>query len=58
MKRAAAIASVLIAASVLAVFATGAAAPPPGNYRVRAIFENAISVIPGEDVKIAGVKVG
>ena len=58
MKRAAAIASVLIAASVLAVFATGAAAPPPGNYRVRAIFENAFSVIPGEDVKIAGVKVG
>ncbi len=58
MKRAAAIASVLIAASVLAVFATGAAAPPPGNYRVRAIFENAFSVIPGEDVKVAGVKVG
>jgi ABC-type transporter Mla subunit MlaD len=58
MKRAAAIASVLIAASALAVFATGAAAPPPGNYRVRAIFENAFSVIPGEDVKIAGVKVG
>jgi phospholipid/cholesterol/gamma-HCH transport system substrate-binding protein len=58
VKRVAAIASVLIAASVLAVFATGAAAPPPGNYRVRAIFENAFSVIPGEDVKVAGVKVG
>jgi phospholipid/cholesterol/gamma-HCH transport system substrate-binding protein len=27
-------------------------------YRVRAIFNNAFSVIPGEDVKIAGVKVG
>ena len=25
---------------------------------MRAIFENAFSVIPGEDVKIAGVKVG
>src|SRR6185295_19744110 len=29
-----------------------------GTYRVRAIFENAFSVIPGEDVKVAGVKVG
>ena len=32
-----------------------AAAP---GYQVRAIFDNAFSVIPGEDVKIAGVKVG
>jgi virulence factor Mce-like protein len=58
VRRVLAIASVLIAASVLAVFATGAAAPPPDTYRVRAIFENAFSVIPGEDVKVAGVKVG
>ncbi|HZC28321.1 MAG TPA: MlaD family protein, partial [Gaiellaceae bacterium] len=58
MRRVVAIGSVLLAASVLAVFATGAAAPPPGTYRVRAIFENAFSVIPGEDVKVAGVKVG
>jgi phospholipid/cholesterol/gamma-HCH transport system substrate-binding protein len=58
VKRAAAIAVALIAASVLVVFATGAAAPPPNTYRVRAIFENAFSVIPGEDVKVAGVKVG
>lgn len=29
-----------------------------GAYKVRAIFDNAFSVIPGEDVKIAGVKVG
>jgi virulence factor Mce-like protein len=58
VKRVLAIGSVLIAASVLVVFATGAAAPPPDTYRVRAIFENAFSVIPGEDVKVAGVKVG
>jgi ABC-type transporter Mla subunit MlaD len=58
VKRVLAIGSVLIAASVLVVFATGAAAPPPNTYRVRAIFENAFSVIPGEDVKVAGVKVG
>jgi phospholipid/cholesterol/gamma-HCH transport system substrate-binding protein len=56
MKRLLAIACVLVAASALVVSGTGA-----GNgdaYRVRAIFMNAFSVIPGEDVKIAGVKVG
>jgi phospholipid/cholesterol/gamma-HCH transport system substrate-binding protein len=58
VKRVIAIGALLLAASVLVVFATGAAAPPPGTYRVRAIFENAFSVIPGEDVKVAGVKVG
>jgi virulence factor Mce-like protein len=58
VRRVLAIGSILIAASVLVVFATGAAAPPPDRYRVRAIFENAFSVIPGEDVKVAGVKVG
>jgi phospholipid/cholesterol/gamma-HCH transport system substrate-binding protein len=29
-----------------------------GGYRVRAIFDNASFIIPGEDVKVAGVKVG
>jgi phospholipid/cholesterol/gamma-HCH transport system substrate-binding protein len=58
VKRVLAIGSVLLAASVPAVFATGAASPPPDTYRVRAIFENAFSVIPGEDVRVAGVKVG
>jgi phospholipid/cholesterol/gamma-HCH transport system substrate-binding protein len=56
VKRLLAIACVLVAASALVIFGTGA-----GNgdaYRVRAIFMNAFSVIPGEDVKIAGVKVG
>ena len=56
MKRLLAIACVLVAASALVIFGTGA-----GNgdaYRVRAIFMNAFSVIPGEDVKIAGAKVG
>ena len=58
MKRVLAVATVLIAASALAVFATGASNDDSGNYRVRAIFMNAFSVIKGEDVKIAGVKVG
>jgi phospholipid/cholesterol/gamma-HCH transport system substrate-binding protein len=58
VKRAAAIGAVLLAASVLVVFATGATTQPRRPYEVRAIFENAFSVIPGEDVKVAGVKVG
>jgi ABC-type transporter Mla subunit MlaD len=57
MKRLLAIASVLVAAAALVVFGTGAS-DDGGHYRVRAIFMNAFSVIPGEDVKIAGVKVG
>jgi phospholipid/cholesterol/gamma-HCH transport system substrate-binding protein len=57
MKRVLALASVLLAASVLVVFGTGAD-DGGGDYRVRAIFMNAFSVIAGEDVKIAGVKVG
>src|SRR4051794_805193 len=39
----------------IVVIATRGSAPP---YEVRAIFDNAGFVIPGEDVKIAGVKVG
>jgi ABC-type transporter Mla subunit MlaD len=57
MKRVLATAGVLLAASALVVFA-GGAGNDGGTYRVRAIFMNAFSVIPGEDVKIAGVKVG
>jgi phospholipid/cholesterol/gamma-HCH transport system substrate-binding protein len=56
VKRVLAIAGVLAAAGALVVFGTGAG--DGGTYRVRAIFMNAFSVIPGEDVKIAGVKVG
>ena len=46
-----------LAAAVLVVVATGAS-DDGGSYQVRAIFDNAGFVIPGEDVKIAGVKVG
>jgi virulence factor Mce-like protein len=56
VKRLLAIACVLLAASVVVVFGTGAG--DGDAYRVRAIFMNAFSVIPGEDVKIAGVRVG
>jgi ABC-type transporter Mla subunit MlaD len=48
---------VLAAAGALAVSAMGAGGSD-GTYQVRAIFDNAGFVIPGEDVKVAGVKVG
>ena len=57
MRRLVAIAAVLARGLALVVFATGAG-DDGGAYQVRAIFDNAASVIPGEDVKIAGVKVG
>jgi ABC-type transporter Mla subunit MlaD len=48
----------LLAAGVVVVLGTGAGNDHQGDYRVRAIFGNAFTVIPGEDVKISGVKVG
>lgn len=56
MRRALAIGLVVAAAPVLA--AAGAGGGDGGAYRVRAIFDNAVSVIPGEDVKVAGARVG
>src|SRR3954453_23449484 len=42
-----------------AALAAGAAAPGGGSsYKVRAIFDDVASAVPGEDVKIAGAKVG
>ena len=43
---------------MLVLFGTGAGDDHEGDYQVRAIFSNAFTVIPGEDVKISGVKVG
>ena len=57
VKRVAVITAVIAAAVVVAILGTGASGDG-GTYQVRAIFDNAVSVIPGEDVKIAGVKVG
>src|SRR6188472_551365 len=59
MKRLATGTLLTLALVAAAVFATGAAAPGGGsNYQVRAIFDDAASAVPGEDVKIAGAKVG
>jgi ABC-type transporter Mla subunit MlaD len=51
-------AALVAAALVLVVFGTGAGDDAKGTYKVRAIFSSAFTVIPGEDVKISGVKVG
>ncbi len=56
MKRLIAIFAACCAGLVLIVAATGSG--DDGAYRVRAIFNNAAFVIPGMDVKIAGVRVG
>src|SRR5688572_20564818 len=45
----------VVAVAVAVVLATRDGEEP---YKVRAIFDNAGFVIPGEDVKVAGVKVG
>ncbi len=58
MKRAAAIVAVLAAAAVVVVLVVVASDSGSGDYKVRAIFDSAFSVIPGEDVKVAGVEVG
>ena len=61
MRRILAIGTILVAAAALAFVATGAGGgggDGGGGYLVRAIFDNAGFVIPGEDVKVAGVKVG
>jgi ABC-type transporter Mla subunit MlaD len=59
MRRLLGIAAVLVAAVALVVVGTAAGGgSSDGSYEVRAIFRNAFSVIPGEDVKVAGVRVG
>ena len=58
-KRALAGGALLLAALVVLVLGTGASGGSGGGtYRVRAIFDSASFVVPGEDVKVAGVKVG
>jgi phospholipid/cholesterol/gamma-HCH transport system substrate-binding protein len=58
-KRLLAAALLLGAALVVALLSIGASGGGGGgDYRVRAIFDSASFVTPGEDVKVAGVKVG
>ena len=56
MRAAVPVALVLLVAAVVALFVV--TRDEDDAYRVRAIFDNAGFIIPGEDVKVAGVKVG
>jgi phospholipid/cholesterol/gamma-HCH transport system substrate-binding protein len=58
VKRALAGGLLLLAALVVLVLGTGASNDDASTYRIRAIFDSASFLVPGEDVKIAGVKVG
>jgi phospholipid/cholesterol/gamma-HCH transport system substrate-binding protein len=58
VKRALAGGMLLLAVLLVLVLGTGASSDDGDTYRVRAIFDSASFLVPGEDVKIAGVKVG
>lgn len=48
----------VLALPVLVVLGTAAEGDSGSGYKVRAIFDNAAAAVPGEDVKVAGAKVG
>src|SRR4051812_12279916 len=58
MRRIAAIVLLVVGLPALLAFGLGAEKRAGGGYQVRAIFDNASFLTPGEDVKVSGVKVG
>jgi len=58
MKRILAITLTLAATAVVTVLGTGAGDNEDDRYLVRAVFDNAFSLIAGENVRVAGVNVG
>jgi len=58
VRRALIVALAGLAIGIGGALALGAGGDDKGGYLVRAVFDNGSFVIPGEDVKIAGVKVG
>jgi virulence factor Mce-like protein len=58
MRRIAAIALLVVGLPALLAFGLGAGKGGGSGYEVRAIFDNASFVTPGEDVKVSGVNVG
>lgn len=58
MRRAAAIVALAIGLPAVVVLGLGTAPEDDGAYRVRAIFDNVAAAVPGEDVKVAGARVG
>jgi ABC-type transporter Mla subunit MlaD len=57
VRRVAAILAVAATAGALVLFGSGAGGEE-GNYEVRAIFDNGSFLVPGEEVRVAGAKVG
>ena len=57
-RRVAAVAVLVAVAAIVSVLLATSAGGSNGSYRVRAIFDDAANIIPGENVKIGGVKVG
>src|SRR3954454_10029482 len=57
MRRIAAITSLVLGVGVLVVAGTGASAGGRG-YQGRAVFDNGAFMVPGEEVRIAGARVG
>ena len=58
MRRLASIIALGLTLPALIVFGMGADGESGSGYEVRAIFDNVASAVPGEDVKVAGAKVG
>ncbi len=58
MRRLLVIAILVAATTAIAVLGTGAGDEGGDGYKVRVIFDNAFSIIEGEDVRVSGVNVG
>ena len=58
MRRVIVIGFLVVATAVVAVVGTGARDEGGDGYKVRVIFDNAFSIIEGEDVRVSGVNVG
>ena len=58
MRRLLAIIALGLALPVVVVLGLGADGESGSGYEVRAIFDNVASAVPGEDVKVAGAKIG
>ena len=58
MRRLATGALLTVTLVVAAVFAVGATDTGGSTYQVRAMFDDVASAVPGEDVMIAGAKIG
>jgi phospholipid/cholesterol/gamma-HCH transport system substrate-binding protein len=58
MRRALAAIVLAIAVIALIIVGTGSSGDDDGTYKVRALFDNASFLIQGQDVKVAGAKVG